>query len=31
MIQFMLQVPGAGAADYSSLKAISYGASPISE
>ena len=31
MIQFMLQVPGAGSADYSSLKAISYGASPISE
>ncbi len=31
MIQFMLQVPGAGQADYSSLKGISYGASPISE
>jgi len=31
MIQFMLQVPGAGSADYSSLKGISYGASPISE
>jgi fatty-acyl-CoA synthase len=31
MIQFMLQVPGAGAANYSSLKGISYGASPISE
>jgi fatty-acyl-CoA synthase len=31
MIQFMLQVPGAGDADYSSLKGISYGASPISE
>jgi fatty-acyl-CoA synthase len=31
MIQFMLQVPGAARADYSSLKGISYGASPISE
>ena len=31
MIQFMLQVPGADQADYSSLKGISYGASPISE
>jgi len=31
MIQFMLQVPGAKQADYSSLKGISYGASPISE
>jgi acyl-CoA synthetase (AMP-forming)/AMP-acid ligase II len=31
MIQFMLQVPGADKADYSTLKAISYGASPISE
>jgi fatty-acyl-CoA synthase len=31
MIQFMLQVPGAAKADYSSLKGISYGASPISE
>jgi len=31
MIQFMLQVPGAGEADYSTLKGISYGASPISE
>jgi len=31
MIQFMLQVPGAGKADYSSLQGISYGASPISE
>jgi fatty-acyl-CoA synthase len=31
MIQFMLQVPGADRADYSSLKGISYGASPISE
>ena len=31
MIQFMLQVPGADQADYSSLKAVSYGASPISE
>ena len=31
MIQFMLQVPGADRADYSSLKCISYGASPISE
>ena len=31
MIQFMLQVPGANKADYSSLKGISYGASPISE
>ena len=31
MIQFMLQVPGAERADYSSLKGISYGASPISE
>jgi acyl-CoA synthetase (AMP-forming)/AMP-acid ligase II len=31
MIQFMLQVPGAGKADYSSLQCISYGASPISE
>jgi fatty-acyl-CoA synthase len=31
MIQFMLQVPGADKADYSSLKGLSYGASPISE
>jgi fatty-acyl-CoA synthase len=31
MIQFMLQVPGADQADYSSLMGISYGASPISE
>jgi acyl-CoA synthetase (AMP-forming)/AMP-acid ligase II len=31
MIQFMLQAPGARAADYSSLKGISYGASPISD
>jgi fatty-acyl-CoA synthase len=31
MIQFMLRVPGADKADYSSLKGISYGASPISE
>ena len=31
MIQFMLQAPGATGADYSSLKGISYGASPISE
>ena len=31
MIQFMLQAPGAAQADYSSLKGISYGASPISE
>ncbi len=31
MIQFMLQAPGAGSADYSTLKGISYGASPISE
>jgi len=31
MIQFMLQAPGADRADYSSLKCISYGASPISE
>ena len=31
MIQFMLQVPGVGKGDYSSLKGISYGASPISE
>jgi acyl-CoA synthetase (AMP-forming)/AMP-acid ligase II len=31
MIQFMLQVPGADKADYSSLQCISYGASPISE
>ena len=31
MIQFMLQAPGADKADYSSLKGISYGASPISE
>jgi fatty-acyl-CoA synthase len=31
MIQFLLQVPGVEARDYSSLKAISYGASPISD
>lgn len=31
MIQFMLQAPGARQADYSSLKGISYGASPISD
>jgi fatty-acyl-CoA synthase len=31
MIQSMLQAPGAGDADYSSLRCISYGASPIPE
>ena len=31
MIQFLLQVPGVEKGDYASLKAISYGASPISE
>ena len=31
MIQFMLQAPGAADADYSSLRGISYGASPIPE
>jgi acyl-CoA synthetase (AMP-forming)/AMP-acid ligase II len=31
MIQFMLQAPNARDADYTSLKGISYGASPISE
>ncbi|MDX1376843.1 MAG: long-chain-fatty-acid--CoA ligase [Burkholderiales bacterium] len=31
MIQFMLQVPEVGARDYASLRALSYGASPISE
>jgi len=31
MIQFMLQVPGVEKGDYSTLKGISYGASPISE
>jgi acyl-CoA synthetase (AMP-forming)/AMP-acid ligase II len=31
MIQFMLAAPGAASADYSSLKGISYGASPISD
>jgi acyl-CoA synthetase (AMP-forming)/AMP-acid ligase II len=31
MIQFLLQVPAVEARDYSSLKAISYGASPISD
>ncbi|HHY50033.1 MAG TPA: long-chain fatty acid--CoA ligase [Alphaproteobacteria bacterium] len=31
MIQFALQVPGADRRDYSSLRSISYGASPISE
>jgi acyl-CoA synthetase (AMP-forming)/AMP-acid ligase II len=31
MIQFLLQVPGVEARDYSSLQWISYGASPISE
>jgi acyl-CoA synthetase (AMP-forming)/AMP-acid ligase II len=31
MIQFMLQVPGAKTADFSTLKGISYGASPISD
>ncbi|MDH5211945.1 MAG: long-chain-fatty-acid--CoA ligase [Betaproteobacteria bacterium] len=31
MIQFMLLSPGASDADYSSLKGISYGASPISD
>jgi acyl-CoA synthetase (AMP-forming)/AMP-acid ligase II len=31
MIQFMLQVPGVDKGAYPSLKAISYGASPISE
>ncbi|HXZ93155.1 MAG TPA: long-chain-fatty-acid--CoA ligase, partial [Burkholderiales bacterium] len=31
MLQFMLHVPGIGKGDYSSLKTISYGASPITE
>ena len=31
MIQFMLGAPGAAKADYSTLKGISYGASPISD
>jgi acyl-CoA synthetase (AMP-forming)/AMP-acid ligase II len=31
MIQFMLAVPGAASADYSSLECVSYGASPISD
>jgi len=31
MIQFLLQVPGVEARDYASLRAISYGASPISD
>jgi len=31
MIQFMLQVPGVAKADFSSLRCISYGASPITE
>jgi acyl-CoA synthetase (AMP-forming)/AMP-acid ligase II len=31
MLQFMLQVPGVEKGDYSSLKTISYGASPITE
>jgi len=31
MIQFLLQVPGVEKRDYTSLKAISYGASPISD
>ncbi len=31
MIQFMLQAPNARSGDYSSLRGISYGASPISE
>jgi acyl-CoA synthetase (AMP-forming)/AMP-acid ligase II len=31
MIQFMLQVPAAKTADFSTLKGISYGASPISD
>lgn len=31
MIQFMLQAPGAAQADHSSLRGISYGASPIPE
>jgi acyl-CoA synthetase (AMP-forming)/AMP-acid ligase II len=31
MIQFMLATPGAARADYSSLKGISYGASPIAD
>ena len=31
MIQFMLAAPGAARANYSSLKGISYGASPISD
>ena len=31
MIQFMLQTPGADETDYSSLRCISYGASPIPE
>jgi len=31
MIQFLLQVPGVETRDYTSLRAISYGASPISD
>jgi long-chain acyl-CoA synthetase len=31
VLQFMLDVPGAGETDFSSLQIISYGASPISE
>ncbi len=31
MIQFLLQVPGVETRDYASLRAISYGASPISD
>jgi len=31
MIQFMLQAPAAREADYSTLRAVSYGASPISD
>jgi acyl-CoA synthetase (AMP-forming)/AMP-acid ligase II len=31
MIQFMVQVPGAREADFSSLKSVFYGASPISD
>ena len=31
MIQFLLQVPGVETRDYSSLRAISYGASPIAD
>jgi fatty-acyl-CoA synthase len=31
MIQFLLQVPGVDTRDFSALKMISYGASPISD